>query len=58
MELSIDFECPECRIIQSQKLADFSLGRRQTCFACGTPTELTEVGLKELQHRLRELCGD
>lgn len=57
MDLSIDFECPECRKVQSKKLADLSPGRRQACLACGTPTELTESGLEELKHRLREIGG-
>jgi hypothetical protein len=56
MELSIDFECPECRTVQPQKLADFATGTRGACLACGTETELTESGLKALQRRLRELC--
>ncbi|HEY7745161.1 MAG TPA: hypothetical protein VIA07_02405, partial [Desulfuromonadales bacterium] len=57
MDLSIDFECPECRKVHSKKLADLSPGRRQACLACGTPTELTVSGLKELKHRLRESVG-
>jgi hypothetical protein len=56
MELSIDFECPECRTVQPQKVTDFSPGRRGACLACGTATELTEGSLKTLQRCLRELC--
>jgi hypothetical protein len=54
MDLSIDFTCPECRKVQPQRLAELFPGRRQACLACGTPTELTESGLEELQQRLRE----
>lgn len=56
MELSINFECPECREVQPLKLADFSLGRRRICHDCGAATELTEAGVEELEHRLREFC--
>jgi hypothetical protein len=55
MDLSIDFECPECQKVQSQKVADLFPGRRQACLACGTPTELTASSLEEFQQRLRAL---
>lgn len=54
MELSIDFECPQCRKVQPLKVADLSPGRRRICHACGTATELTEGGLAELARHLRE----
>jgi len=57
MDMWIDFECPECRKVQSQNLADLSLGRRQACLACGTPTELTENSLGELKQRIRLILG-
>lgn len=58
MELSIDFECPECRQVQAQKVVDLFPGRRQACLACGTATTLTEGSLAALQRRLREFCED
>lgn len=58
MDLLVDFECPECRKLQPQKVADLGPGNRQTCLGCGTATVLTEAGLEGLQHRLVEFCRD
>jgi hypothetical protein len=55
MDLSINFECPECRKVQPLKMADFSPGQKRTCHDCGAATELTEAGVVELEFRLREL---
>jgi hypothetical protein len=54
MDLSINFECPECRKVQPLKVADLSPGRSRVCHDCGAATELTDVGAAELERRLRE----
>lgn len=55
MELAVDFECPACHTILTQKLIDLSPGGRPPC-DCGIPFELTENGLKDLERRLEEFC--
>lgn len=55
MDLSIEFECPECRKVQPLKIADLSLGKRRGCLDCGAATELTEGSLEALQRSLQEL---
>lgn len=53
MDLSINFECPECRKVQLLKIVDLAPGRNRSCRHCGTPTELTEAAVAELACRLR-----
>ncbi len=57
MDLSINFECPECRTIHSRNVTEIALGKRQDCLSCGSPTELTEHGLEEFRRRLCDIYG-
>jgi len=55
MDLSINFECSQCRELQPLKIVDLSLGGSRLCHQCGAATELTEAAVAELARHLREL---
>lgn len=56
MELSVDYECPECQKVSSWRFAEIAPGKIRQCSDCGTPVILTLGGLQELQRRLEEYC--
>lgn len=56
MDLSINFECSQCRKLQPLKIADLSPGGSRSCRQCGAPTELTEAAVAELARNLQDFC--
>jgi len=57
MELSIKFECPQCRQAHLQRLLDLTPGQARTCPHCGTPVGLTVQGLDHLRQDLIQFVG-
>jgi len=57
MELSITYECPQCRQSLFQPLRDLSPGQIRNCSECGTPLGLTPQGLAHLRQDLIHLIG-
>jgi endogenous inhibitor of DNA gyrase (YacG/DUF329 family) len=56
MELTIDYECPQCKTSSHQRLSDISPGKIRKCARCGTPLVLTIDGLRGFERALHAYC--
>ncbi len=56
MELTIDYECPQCHRRSHQKLAEFAPGQTRTCQSCGSMVHLTLEGLRGFEQALEDYC--
>ncbi|BCR03900.1 hypothetical protein DESUT3_09690 [Desulfuromonas versatilis] len=57
MDLSISYECPDCKTIFREKLTELFPGRPRLCRHCGGMTRLTPDSLRGLAADLREFIG-
>ncbi len=56
MELTIDYECPQCHRRSQQRLADFTPGKIRSCQTCGSRVQLTLEGLHGFGRALEDYC--
>ncbi len=57
MDLSIDYECPECRKTFNHRLMELCPGDNRECSECGINTVLTPTSLKGLEVALKQFCS-
>ncbi len=56
MELTIDYECPQCKQSSHQRFADISPGKARKCAHCGAIVHLTIDGLRGFEKALEAYC--
>jgi ribosomal protein L37AE/L43A len=56
MELTIDYECPQCKKSYLQRFADISPGKLRKCARCGATVVLTIEGLRGFERALAAYC--
>lgn len=56
MELTIDYECPQCKKSFIQRFDELSPGKARVCPRCGTPLVLTIEGLRGFGRALEVYC--
>lgn len=56
MELTIDYECPQCKQNSHQRFVDLSPGKLRKCSHCGSTVILTIDGLRGFERALEAYC--